>query len=203
LVRESLSARLDGEVAPLAADVVDRHVAGCADCRAFAADAESLHRRARVGAAEAVPDLSAAIMASVRPAARRADQQRVARWGLVVVGVTQLVAAVQVVVAGDGAVPIHVARELGALDAALAALFLLAGLGLVRAAGVLPAVGVLVGCLALATIGDLLAGDIAASGEVVHLPDAAGLFLLWVVAGRPVPAVRHGGRRTVGRLAAS
>ena len=62
-----LSARIDGErLAPRAAATLERHLATCAECRAFERGAYRLRESARIGLAPAVPDLVEPIMDAVR-----------------------------------------------------------------------------------------------------------------------------------------
>lgn len=63
-VREALSARLDGEDLGVDGGTVDRHVKGCATCAAWIDELRALHRLVRVREAEAVPDLTEAILAT-------------------------------------------------------------------------------------------------------------------------------------------
>ncbi|MGW5748974.1 zf-HC2 domain-containing protein, partial [Amycolatopsis sp. NPDC003861] len=74
-LRESLSARIDGEQPVVAADALDRHLAGCPACRAWQEEATALRRATLVREAPRVPDLTARILAEV-PAPQ--PQQ----WGL-------------------------------------------------------------------------------------------------------------------------
>lgn len=69
-IREALSARLDGEDPGADPEVLDRHLGGCAACTDWSQDLQVLHRLVRVRPAEAVPDLTAAIVAAA-PAALR------------------------------------------------------------------------------------------------------------------------------------
>lgn len=62
LVRETLSARLDGEDGALAAAPVKVHLGSCESCRRFGAEVEPLARRARLEGLDRVPDLTAAIV---------------------------------------------------------------------------------------------------------------------------------------------
>src|SRR5213076_464784 len=58
---------MDGEhLSRRVSDAMDRHVAGCARCAAFEANAWRLRERVRFGLAENVPDLVEPIMAAVR-----------------------------------------------------------------------------------------------------------------------------------------
>lgn len=185
--REALSARLDGEEPGVADVALDRHVGSCASCRAWATSATALNRMVRVAPAEAIPDLTADILAAARPRPAPAGG-RLARWALGVVGVLQLAVAVPVLVLGAGGTPLHVSRELGSLDLALAVGFLVAAWRPQRAWGMLPLVAVLVASLGVTAGLDLAEGHAAASRELVHGVDVAGLGLLWIVARRPGPA---------------
>jgi periplasmic copper chaperone A len=58
-----ISAQLDGEIDAGAAGALADHLRACPRCAALAARHESLHRAVRIRAAEAVPDLTAPILA--------------------------------------------------------------------------------------------------------------------------------------------
>ncbi len=60
-----LSAQLDGEDDAGERELVEDHLAGCADCRAWLDRAATVNRLTRTGPALAAPDLSAAIMAAL------------------------------------------------------------------------------------------------------------------------------------------
>ncbi len=62
LVRETLSARLDGECGVLSATACAVHLDDCESCRRFGAEVEPLARRARLESLDRVPDLTAAIV---------------------------------------------------------------------------------------------------------------------------------------------
>ncbi len=64
-IREALSARLDGEAHGLDEVASDAHLRVCPGCRAWSAEVAVLHRAVRVREAEAVPDLSRAILGRV------------------------------------------------------------------------------------------------------------------------------------------
>lgn len=59
-----LSAQLDGEGDAGELEMVDEHLAGCADCRTWLDRAATVNRLTRTGPATSTPDLSAAIMAA-------------------------------------------------------------------------------------------------------------------------------------------
>ena len=181
-VRLALSARLDGEDPDVAETVVAVHLAGCAACRSFADEAQTLHRNLRLRSADAVPDLTAPILASIdQERVRVGDSRRAAlRMALVAVGVVQLLAALPALVLGDDAgLPVHAARHIGSFDAALAVGFLIAAWRPGRIAGLLPVLGVLVMCLLGSAAVDVVSGQAPAPGEALHLVVLVGLAAAW------------------------
>ncbi|MFP5071158.1 zf-HC2 domain-containing protein [Pseudonocardia nantongensis] len=91
--REAVSAHLDGERADAPREGVEYHLARCLPCHAFAASAERIGRLVRVRAAEPVPDLAGAVLATLglaEPAAEAEPPDPVrpdpVRPGLVSVG---------------------------------------------------------------------------------------------------------------------
>lgn len=192
-IQDALSARLDGEALPggLTDGAVDGHVRGCADCAEFQAGASAQHRALRVRAAEPVPDLVHRILERL-PAARRPQPVREwARFGLLAVAATQLLLALPAVLLGeDPGASIHVARELGSFDVALAVGLLWVVWQPRRAAGLLPMVAALAGATIVTALLDVARGEAPFLGETHHLLDLAGLALLWALAHPPRPA-RH------------
>ena len=81
--------------------------------------------------------------------------------------------------------PVHLARELGAWDIALAAPLLLVVLRPSRAVGLVPFAAALALAMVGAALIDLVSGRAAVLGETQHLLELAGLGLLWVIAHRP------------------
>jgi predicted anti-sigma-YlaC factor YlaD len=183
--REAISAALDGEEPPsrVDADALAAHLAGCAGCRQFRAASASLHRAVRVRAADAVPDLTAPILANApRPHVTR----EWARYALLAVGLTQLVLALPALIYGnDPGASTHVARELGSFDIALAVGLLFAVWQPRRAAGLLPFAAALAGTLMVTAALDVASGRAGAIGESQHVLDVVGVGLLWALS-RPV-----------------
>lgn len=95
-VQAALSSRMDGESYALSDDVIDSHVAGCAQCQEFRDRAAQLSRRLNFvepdGSGMAPPkDLSEVIIAGVEPEWRRASSARqtslaVARIAVAIMG---------------------------------------------------------------------------------------------------------------------
>jgi predicted anti-sigma-YlaC factor YlaD len=156
-----------------------------------------------VRAAEWGPDLTAPILAritaEIKPA--RSDRRRDLRVALVVVALLQLALAVPALLLGsDGGAPVHVARELGSFDAALAVGFLVAAWQPARAFGLLPVAAALVAFLAGTAVLDVAAGHAPAMAESHHLLDLVGLALVWLLTRAGVPGGPAGARRlAVGR----
>lgn len=196
--REALSARLDGEPLGIDEDLLDLHLGTCPACEAWAGELAALHRVVRVREAEPVPDLTAAILASAPTSVEsrwRSEPVRGARWALFAVALTQLVLAGPALVLGeDPGATVHVARELGAFDVALAVGLLVAAWQPARAWGLLPVAAALALVLGATAVLDVVQGRAGSVGEVHHLLDLAGVAFLWRVAHtehpRPVGARR-------------
>lgn len=193
-LREALSARLDDEDLGVDSSQVDAHLAGCPACAAFAREVGVLHRMTRVRAAEEVPDLSAAIVAALAGPSATArspfsERVSVARWALFAVALTQLVLAAPALLLGeDAGATVHVARELGSFDAALAVGLLVAAWQPARAWGLLPVAAALGLVMAGTAVLDVVDGSASTPGEAHHLLDLAGVALLWLVARAVRPA---------------
>jgi predicted anti-sigma-YlaC factor YlaD len=182
--RTAISARLDGEEPGV--DPVDlaNHLQRCSACRAFARDAESMHRDVRLARAPAVPDLTAPILASIGSDRRpHAAHERALRITLAVVGVVMIVAAVPALVLGDDAgLPVHAARHVGSFDLALAVGFLFAAWRPSRVVGLLPVATALVVCLVGTSVLDLIDGRTGALTETQHAVEVVGLAAAWLLA---------------------
>lgn len=179
-VRESISALVDGEDAPLGGAAVDRHLDVCTSCAAHAAGVERIHRSVRVTGAADVPDLTADVLVAVTQATRRRAGRRVRELrGLVALaGVVQLVLALPFLL-GLAGPDLHVGRDLGALQLALGVGLLVAAWQPWRAAGVLPIVAVVAGITVVAGAVDVAAGAATLAGELVHLSEIVGVAALW------------------------
>lgn len=202
--REALSARLDGEDPGVAPADLDRHLSSCEACQAFAARSQALHRRVAVRPADPVPDLTGPILAAVTrhlPPVAEHRRSRVgggarggaggavrwSRWALLAVALIQLAIAVPPVLFGhDAGAPVHLAREIGAWDVALAFALLLVVLRPRRAQGLVPFAGCLAVAMVAAAVIDAATGRVAPLAESPHLLELAGLALLWVMARQPV-----------------
>jgi predicted anti-sigma-YlaC factor YlaD len=197
-VQEAISAILDRERSEMDATTVDLHLAGCTTCRAFADGAATLHRRTRVRPADPVPNLAASILDAVPlssgPASAPASRPSRVGWarvGLLLVAVTQLALAVPALIMGDeSGASVHIARELGSWDVALAIAWVAVVLRPSRAIGLLPfataLAAVMVGTAAL----DVADGHRPPIDEMHHLLDLAGLTCTWLLA-KSVPRVER------------
>jgi predicted anti-sigma-YlaC factor YlaD len=201
--RAALSARLDGEE-PATDSHVDAHVVSCADCRAWLVGAEHLTRLLRAPAAEPTPDRTEAILAAVaanvsgrgqrRPAAARRDQSRslgaavaarrqVLRLAVAGFAVAQLLAAIPALLASIGIAPLtHLDHELGAFDATVAVVFLLAAWR-PRLAWAYAPLACSLGLLLGVTSGlDIARGATTIGHETGHLAVVIQAVLLWQLA---------------------
>lgn len=184
--RLGISARLDGEDAGIDDASLAWHLAQCEACRAFESEAIGLTRAVRVAATEAAPDLTPTIMAAINAQrvgrASRFDPQAL-RIGLITLAVVQMLLAAPLVLFGrDAGVPIHLAREIGSFDFALAVGFFFVGWRPARAYGMLPLVAAVVLCLSVTTAVDLVRGTATLLNESAHLLDVMGLAAVWEMA---------------------
>ena len=201
--RLGISARLDGEDVGFDDAALAWHLASCEACRRFESEAIHLTRAVRVASAESAPDLAPTIMAAInreRAAATRRFDPQALRAGLIALAVVQMVLALPVLLLGrDSGAPVHIAREVGSFDFALAVGFLFVGWRPARAYGMLPLVAALVACLGITTAVDLARGTATLLGESAHLLDLMGLASVWELARTDGPP-RPEGHRGRGRL---
>jgi predicted anti-sigma-YlaC factor YlaD len=185
-IRHAISARLDGEDPGLDPAFVDDHLATCAGCRAFAADADRLHRSLRLTPAPEIPDLAPRVLVAIGAEPGASETQRALRGILAALALVQIAVAVPALVLGsDAGLPVHTARHLGSFDVALAVGFLFAAWRPSRIPGLLPVAFALVVCLVGSSMLDVIAGNTAALSEAHHVTDFAGLVVLWLLS-RPV-----------------
>jgi predicted anti-sigma-YlaC factor YlaD len=191
--RTAISARLDGEETGIPAVLLDEHLAACADCDGWSRAAARATRRARLAAAPAVPDLTAAVLGALprelpgAAAVARAEVVGIAlRLALLALGVAQAGLAWPVLVAGAGAMsaPTHLAHETVAWNVAVAVALLAVAARPRLALGALPFLGSLAALLVPVTLTDLGAGHVHADRAVAHLLVVAGALLVAVVAWR-------------------
>jgi predicted anti-sigma-YlaC factor YlaD len=189
-IRHAISARLDGEDPGLDEASVYGHLATCAGCRAFAHDAEALHRAVRLAPAPPIPDLTPAILAAIGQEDRAsggAETQHALRWILFAIAVTQIAVAIPALLFGSNAgLPVHAARHIGSFDVALGVGFLFAAWRPSRIPGLLPVAVALVVCLVGSSLLDVASGKTAALGEAQHVLDFVGLAVVWLLS-RPAP----------------
>jgi predicted anti-sigma-YlaC factor YlaD len=179
---EALSARLDGEPEPVPAAEVDEHLAGCADCQAWQADATLLSRHVRVRPVTPTPDLVGAVLAEAR-----APRRSLRRIALAAIGLVQLLLAVAQLFGTDshlhngGTLTGHLLSEGAAWNLALGLAMLAAAWQTRRAAGLLPAVAVFVVALAVISLVDLATGGVPGTRLLSHIPLLIGVALLYLV----------------------
>jgi predicted anti-sigma-YlaC factor YlaD len=179
----AISSDLDGEETGMAPAALEQHLAGCAPCRAYRADALALRRQAGVHAAPAVPDLTSRVMfALAREQTEPAASRQGLRLGLAVIGLVQLGLSLPALLLGsDAGIPVHQARHLGSFGVALAVGLLVAAWRPHRIDGLLPLATALVICLVGSAIADVATGHAAASSEVTHIVEVLGLVGLWLL----------------------
>lgn len=196
-IREALSARLDGEPSPVAADVLEAHLGACGECGDWLAKVEEVTSAVRRHLPEA-PDLTASILASVHaqatPESEATHRKRRAtmRLALGLTALMQLAMAIPMLLGlGDIA---HTSREAASFDIAVAFGFALAAWRPDLARAFVPVAFVLAGCLIVTSIFDIVEGAARFAHEVGHIAALAQAALLWGLSrhdGPAIPRPRH------------
>jgi predicted anti-sigma-YlaC factor YlaD len=190
--RDGVSARLDGEDPGVGAELLDAHLAGCAACRAYAQGAEAMSRSVRVSAVDEVPDLTAPILVAIGEETRDRGADRFdVRVALALLGALKLAFALPWVLSGSGADgSVHVVRELGSFDVALAVGLLVVAWRPSRAAGIFPVLAALSACLVLTALVDVSEGQGSTGRELTHSAELLGMVLVWILVRAQRPARR-------------
>jgi predicted anti-sigma-YlaC factor YlaD len=168
----------------MSALALDQHLASCVDCARWIDEATRITRQARLGTVE-VADLADGILdKAVLPARRILRVRRWTRIALALVGIAQLGVAVPSLFGTsiDMAMSAHATHETAAWNVALAAAFLATAARPRRAAGMLPALAVFVGVLAVLSVRDVASGAVAAGRLATHAGIVAGLALTYLLA---------------------
>lgn len=193
--REEISADLDGESDADGRAALEAHLAGCAACRRWQASAAVVTRSARTAPADPGPDLVALV---VPAAPRRRRGPRVARVGLGVVGVAQLVLGVLALTDttghGDaamlGADLAHMGHESAAWNLALGVAFLAGARWVRHVAGLLPVLGAFILVLGALSAVDLVAGRVEPARILAHGLVVVGFAFALYLGRQPAPAPR-------------
>jgi predicted anti-sigma-YlaC factor YlaD len=177
----ALSARLDDEDDVGTGADADAHLGDCVVCQSWYEGAVAATRRVRLGLAPAVPDLTARVVEAVRrPGVLDRPPRPVVRLALAGVAAVQIIAALPALLPGEPvAGHVHVGRELGAIEVALAIGVLAAAWRPWRVAGMLPVIVAVAVGLAATTLIDVVAGEASVLRELPHLLALAEAFLLW------------------------
>lgn len=201
VVREALSAVLDGEPQYVPSQQLDVHLTSCRSCRSWLVGAAAQARRLSSAEVAAAPDLAVQILtaAGTAPTAgapgthgRLAGRAAVFRAALIVVGVFQVVVALvqiagvdfgMVSVHGHGAATgAHLLHESTAWLLALGGAMIAAGIWTAAA----PGVATIVGVFALALLGyvaaDAYTGQVTTARVISHMPLLVGLVFAVLVA---------------------
>lgn len=193
LCRETLSARMDGEVNALDSVEVDAHLSTCSACRGWQQAALRLTRTLRVRPAVPTPDLTAAILAAAaaqRPAPAPAgvsSSRQIWRWllGLVAlvqasVGLSELlgISRMGMRMSSDSE---HLFNESTAWNVALGVGFAVAAVWPRLANGLLPTLGVFLAVLVGVSVIDLINGAADLTRVGSHVVVLLGMALLVMV----------------------
>lgn len=180
-VREALSALADHEATPLPRAEVDAHLAGCADCAAYADRVGSLAEAMVAIPATDAPDLSARILAAGWPP--ETARARLLRWGIAAMaagGLASTLWALGLQLYRSG--PDHAGHESAALTVALWVGFALVAARPGLARPYLPITAMAAVGLLLAATVDLVAGRVAWTDEIIHVNLLAAWVMTWLLA---------------------
>ena len=178
-IRNALSARLDGEDPGLPGDELDRHLESCAACAAWLAGATAATRRVRLHAAMPGDDLTVDVLAALHARGRAVPAQRVTRMLLALTALVQIALSLPALLGEESSAGLHVAREIGATEIALAIGVLAAAWRPWRAAGMVPVVVALAAGLAGTTLLDVSASHALAAHELPHLVTVVEAWFVW------------------------
>jgi predicted anti-sigma-YlaC factor YlaD len=199
IVREALSATLDGEDPGVESAVLDAHLTGCPRCAAWydqAARVDRLARIAPVTAPEVTSDeVAARVLAQVTLPRRRRG-----RWALALALVLDVVAMAQLILGmvallvplgtplGD---LIHMDHETAAFNLAFGVILLLVALNGRRATIMIPVLATFIVVHGTGSLIDLANGAIGIAHLATHLPILAGLILTVAISrhSRPDPGL--------------
>jgi predicted anti-sigma-YlaC factor YlaD len=192
-VQSALSARLDGEDPGLAPAAVEAHLEGCPRCRDFAREVSRARALAPVPAGTA-PPAAADRAGAVTAAAGRVDRGGV--WWLLrallgVVALGYLVTAVPELLFSNEPHHAHLARHLGAFEAAYGVALLFVAVRPAKARAMVPFTVALAAVMGVVMVVDLLNGEAAPLTELSHVLEVAGLVLVWALATRRGWPGRH------------
>jgi predicted anti-sigma-YlaC factor YlaD len=181
---DAISALADNEPGGLAADVVERHVAGCVSCRQFRSAIGALAGTPTVAIVDIPLGQAGRISRLVAKADRQATPDTV-RYLLGAVAVSIVVLAIPELFASDasGAVA-HADRHLGSFSAAYGVLLFVTAVRPARARTALPVSIVLAAAIGITAVSDLVRGKIPLVGETLHLPELLSVILVWLLARR-------------------
>ena len=177
----ALSARADAEPVEIPNTVIDWHLRGCDSCRAYASALDGMP--AMLEPAPAAVDVSDRIVA----AAGRVDRGGV--WGafrlaLFAVAIGEIVLALPDLLGDAPQGDVHLARHLGAFQAAFAVGLIVVALRPAKARAMVPQTLALAVAMIGAAIADIVGGRTPAFGETQHFLEICGLFLVWCFATR-------------------
>lgn len=185
---ELISAELDGELSEPESVRLHTHLDLCVACSLLTTKMSRQHRLLRIQSAQRVPDIAARVVAIAHPP--RIGQRGWIRQALATLGIFELVVSLPALVFGNDAdAPVHVARHVGSLGAALGFALLYAAWKPTRAYGLLPFVAALAVFMTVSSVFDIVFDQASFWMETTHLVELGGMVLVWLLAGSPRPRV--------------
>lgn len=179
--QDSISARMDGELASDLALALDEHLAGCRACRGWESDAYALRRSVTMRRPLAPAGLSDQVTANLHVPNLGTGQW--VRYALGVLAAAIVVVNTPLLFGLQTQGPIHESRHLGTFGVALGIGLMWAAYRPERANGLVPLAGALAATTVVGAVFDLAVGQAQAVAEATHLLELAGLGLLWHLSG--------------------
>jgi predicted anti-sigma-YlaC factor YlaD len=182
IIREAWSAGFDAEPSDVSPVAISDHLASCAGCRRYVAQARQLRADLEATTPRS-PDFSARVLAAARrDRSTRSPEAMILRFGLVAIAVAQLAMAIPGLLFGHGVdAPVHIEHEVSVWDIALAVGFVFAAVRPLRAVGLLPFVAALSLGLVITAVLDVINGRAVALTETTHLLELVGAVMLWML----------------------
>lgn len=184
--RETISARIDGEIEAVDHAALDHHLQTCADCRAYEEDAFALRRALRMQVV--TPETSDEPVVDMVGSLRTVS---ILRGVLFVVGGTLVLLNLSSIVSPEGTTAAHLSRHDGIFGTALGIGMLAVAAKPYRAIGLVPLTSAIAVLMAVAATADLMNGEANLLSEAVHVVEFVGLICLWVISGGPTRLPRH------------
>ena len=189
--RDSISARIDGELDLHSEQMLDTHVSSCTSCEHYQNDAYALHRALRMRSVEADQVTNASASTIATDVAGSLKTVTFLRYALFVIGASLVILNFGSIISPDGSVAAHLGRHDGVFGTALGIGMLAVAARPHRAIGLVPITSAVALLMTIVALADLVTGNANLLAEAIHVLQFAGLICLWVISGGPSRLPKH------------